>query len=115
MPYADVNDQRLFYEDTRDGEDAIVFSHGYFMSHGMFDAQVAALRDRWRCIAWDERGHGQTETTRGPFTYWDSASDLLGLLDRWASSAPYWPACRRAAILSLRAALVGARARPRAR
>ena len=41
MPYADVNDQRLFYEDTRDGEDVIVFSHGYFMSHGMFDAQVA--------------------------------------------------------------------------
>ena len=66
MPYADVNGQRLFYEDTGGGEDAIVFSHGYFMSRAMFDPQIAALRDDWRCISWDERGHGQTETTPEP-------------------------------------------------
>jgi pimeloyl-ACP methyl ester carboxylesterase len=69
MPRADVNGQRLFYEDSgEEGENVIVFSHGYFMSHAMFDAQAAALLGRWRCIAWDERGHGQTETTPEPFT-----------------------------------------------
>jgi len=106
MPYADVNDQRLFYEDTRDGEDVIVFSHGYFMSHGMFDAQVAALRDRWRCIAWDERGHGQTETTPAPFTYWDSASDLVGLLDHLGVEHAVLAGMSQGGFLSLRAALV---------
>ena len=81
MPHADVNGQRLFYEDSGGEGDVIVFSHGFLMSHAMFDAQVAALSDRWRCVAWDERGHGQTVTTPDPFTYWDSADDLLGLLD----------------------------------
>lgn len=106
MPYADVNDQRLFYEDTRDGEDVIVFSHGYFMSHGMFDAQVAALRGRWRCIVWDERGHGQTETTPDPFSYWDSASDLLGLLDHLGAERAVLAGMSQGGFLSLRAALV---------
>jgi pimeloyl-ACP methyl ester carboxylesterase len=106
MPHADVNDQRLFYEDTGDGDDVIVFSHGYFMSHAMFDAQVAALRDRWRCIAWDERGHGQTETTPDPFTYWDSASDLLGLLDHLDVERAVLAGMSQGGYLSLRAALV---------
>ena len=66
MPHADVNGQRLFYEDTGDGDDVIVFSHGFFMNHSMFDPQVEALSDTWRCVAWDERGHGQTETTARP-------------------------------------------------
>ncbi len=41
MPHADVNGQKLFYEDTGTGDDVIVFSHGLFMDHTMFDAQVA--------------------------------------------------------------------------
>jgi pimeloyl-ACP methyl ester carboxylesterase len=105
MPYADVNGQRLFYEDTGAGEDVIVFSHGYFMSHVMFDAQIAALRDQWRCIAWDERGHGQTETTPEPFTYWDSASDLLGLLDHLGVERAVLAGWSQGGYLSLRAAL----------
>jgi pimeloyl-ACP methyl ester carboxylesterase len=105
MPYADVNGQRLFYEDTRTGEDAIVFSHGFFMTHEMFDAQVAALRDRWRCIAWDQRGHGQTETTPEAFTYWDSASDLLGLLDHLGVERAVLAGMSQGGYLSLRAAL----------
>jgi pimeloyl-ACP methyl ester carboxylesterase len=106
MPYADVRRQRLFYEDIGEGDDVIVFSHGYFMSHGMFDAQVAALRERWRCIAWDERGHGQTVTTPEPFTYWDSASDLLGLLDHLGVQRAVLAGMSQGGYLSLRAALI---------
>lgn len=105
MPHADVNGQRLFYEDSGDGEDVIVFSHGYLMSHAMFGAQVAALGDRWRCIAWDERGHGQTVTTPEPFTYWDSARDLLGLLDHLGIEQAVLAGMSQGGYLSLRAAL----------
>jgi pimeloyl-ACP methyl ester carboxylesterase len=105
MPHADVNGQRLFYADTGAGDDVIVFSHGLFMSHEMFDSQVAALRDRWRCIAWDERGHGQTESTPDPFTYWDSARDLLGLLDRLGVERAVLAGMSQGGYLSLRAAL----------
>jgi pimeloyl-ACP methyl ester carboxylesterase len=106
MPYADVNGQRVFYEDTGAGGGVIIFSHGYFMSHGMFDAQVAALRDRWRCIAWDARGHGQTETTAEPFSYWDSASDLFGLLDHLGVERAVLAGMSQGGYISLRAALM---------
>jgi pimeloyl-ACP methyl ester carboxylesterase len=110
MAYADVNGQRLYYEDTggdsaNEGADIIVFSHGLLMDHEMFAPQVDALRDRWRCITWDERAHGITETTPDDFTYWDSASDLLGLLDHLGVERAVCAGMSQGGYLSLRAAL----------
>jgi pimeloyl-ACP methyl ester carboxylesterase len=105
MAHADVNGQRLFYEESGGGDDVIVFSHGLFMDHTMFEAQVRAFEDRWRCIAWDERCHGQTETTDAPFTYWDSARDLLGLLDHLGVRRAVLAGMSQGGFLSLRAAL----------
>jgi pimeloyl-ACP methyl ester carboxylesterase len=105
MPYADVNGQRLFFADVGSGEDVIVFSHGFFMSHAMFDAQVVALSDRWRCVTWDERGHSQTRATPEPFTFWDSADDLLGLLDHLAVERAVLAGMSQGGYLSFRAAL----------
>lgn len=50
MPYAHVNGQRLYYEDTGGDGPAIVFSHGLLMDGSMFAPQVQALRGAWRCI-----------------------------------------------------------------
>lgn len=47
MPYAEVNGQRLFYEDTGGDGPPVAFSHGLFMDHTMFDPQVQALQDRY--------------------------------------------------------------------
>ncbi len=105
MPHADINGQRLFYEDTEQGDDVIVFSHGLFMDHTMFDAQVAALSGPWRCIRWDERGHGKTEATEDPFSYWDSGRDLLGLLDHLDVERAVLAGMSQGGYLSLRAAL----------
>ena len=60
MPFADVNGQRLYFEDSGGGAAAVIFSHGYLMDHEMFEPQVAALSGEFRCITWDERGFGQT-------------------------------------------------------
>lgn len=38
-----------------------MFSHGLLWSTRMFDAQVATLRSRYRCISWDHRGQGQSD------------------------------------------------------
>jgi 3-oxoadipate enol-lactonase len=48
----------------------------------MWAAQVAALRDEFRCVAWDARLHGSTKDEGGLYTYWDSADDVLVLLDQ---------------------------------
>lgn len=106
MAYADVNGQRLYFEDTGgDNDDVIVFSHGLLMDHEMFAPQVAALRDRWRCITWDARAHGSTETTPEDFSYWDSASDLFGLLDHLGVKRSVLAGMSQGGYLSLRAAV----------
>ena len=106
MAYADVNGQRLYYEDTGgDNPNVILFSHGLLMDHEMFAPQVEALRDRWRCITWDERAHGATETTPNDFSYWDSASDALGLLDHLGVESAVLAGMSQGGFLSLRAAL----------
>src|SRR5882757_11137393 len=70
MPYANVNGQRLYYEDTGGAGPVIIFSHGLLLDGTMFAPQVAALGNKYRCIIWDERGHGKTAgETLEPFSY----------------------------------------------
>jgi pimeloyl-ACP methyl ester carboxylesterase len=105
MPFADVNGQKLRYEDTGGDGPAILFSHGYLMDHTMFEPQVEALRDRCRVITWDERGFGDTEESADPFTYWDSAADALGLLSHLGIEKAVLAGMSQGGFLSLRAAL----------
>lgn len=106
MPYAHVNGQRLYYDDTGGEGPAIVFSHGLMMDHEMFAPQVEALRDRYRCITWDERGHGLTAGDQlPPFTYYDSADDLAALLDHLGIEQAVLVGMSQGGFLSLRAAL----------
>lgn len=62
MATIDVNGTTLYYEDTGPGStgETIAFSHGLLWSTEMFAAQIAALRGRYRCIAWDHRGQGRS-------------------------------------------------------
>jgi pimeloyl-ACP methyl ester carboxylesterase len=106
MPIAAVNGQRLYYEDTGGSGPAVIFSHGLFMDHEMFAPQVAALKDRYRCIAWDERGHaGTASDTLAPFSYYDSADDLAALLAHLGIQQAVLAGMSQGGFLSLRAAL----------
>jgi pimeloyl-ACP methyl ester carboxylesterase len=106
MPIAQVNGQRIFFSDSGGNGPAIVFSHGLLMDHEMFAPQVAALSDRYRCITWDERGHGKTAgDTLPPFSYYDSANDLVALLDHLGIQRAVLAGMSQGGYLSLRCAL----------
>jgi pimeloyl-ACP methyl ester carboxylesterase len=81
MPLTEINGQWIHYEDTGGKLPPLVLAHGLLMDQEMFALQVEALGSRCRIITWDARCHGETETTKDPFTYWDLAEDLRGLLD----------------------------------
>ncbi|MFC5995918.1 3-oxoadipate enol-lactonase [Pseudonocardia hispaniensis] len=49
---------------------------------GLFDAQVAALADRFRIVRYDLRGHGSSPAPQGPYTMAALADDVLELADR---------------------------------
>ena len=106
MPYADVNGQSLYYEDSGGNGPSVIFSHGFLMDREMFAPQVELLARDFRCITWDQRGFGKTGGIPAPFTYWDSARDCLGLLSHLAIEQTALIGMSQGGFLSLRAALL---------
>ncbi|HAP78248.1 MAG TPA: alpha/beta hydrolase [Acidimicrobiaceae bacterium] len=106
MSYAQVNGQKVYFEDTGGDGPPVILGHGFLMDHEMFAPQVEALRDHYRVITWDERGFGLTEFDGQPFTYWDSARDCLGLLDHLGIDRAVVGGMSQGGFLSLRAALL---------
>lgn len=104
MAFAQVNGQRIYYEDSGGDGAPVIFSHGFLMDHEMFAPQVEELSDEFRCITWDERGFGQTGAN-APFGYYDSAADCLGLLRELGIERAVLGGMSQGGFLSLRAAL----------
>jgi 3-oxoadipate enol-lactonase len=105
MSTALINGVTVSYTDTGGDGAPVVFSHGYLMDQAMFDPQVAALTPEYRVITWDQRGFGGTRATGG-FSYWDSAADLLGLLDHLGVERAVLGGMSQGGFISLRAALL---------
>ena len=103
MPFFERDGHRLYFEDSGGPGPAVVFSHGFLLDHAMWDAQVRALADRFRCITWDERGHGMTDCRRA-FDYYDSAADAIGLLDHLGIARAALVGMSQGGFLSMRAA-----------
>jgi 3-oxoadipate enol-lactonase len=104
MATALVNGITVSYTDSGGDGPAVVLSHGYLMDSSMFEPQVTALTPEYRVITWDERAFGGTRAT-GPFSYWDSASDVIGLLDHLGIEQAVLGGMSQGGFLSLRAAL----------
>jgi 3-oxoadipate enol-lactonase len=105
MPFAPVNGQQLYFEDTAGNGPVVIFSHGNLMNRQMWAPQVEALHGGFRCVAWDARLHGRTKDDGALYTYWDAADDLLGLLDHLGVEQATLAGHSQGGFLSLRAAL----------
>jgi len=104
MATVTVDGTPIRYEDSGGDGPVILFSHGFMMDHTMFDAQVAAFSDDYRCIRWDERGFGGTPSN-SPFSYWDSADDAVAVLDACGVDQAVFVGMSQGGFLSIRAAL----------
>ncbi len=105
MNTAQINGITLAYTDTGGNGTAVILSHGFLMDHTMFDAQVEVLKNSYRVITWDERGFGGTKAV-GDFTYWDSARDVIGLMDHLGLASAVVGGMSQGGFLSLRVALL---------
>jgi pimeloyl-ACP methyl ester carboxylesterase len=85
MATIEVNGTELYYEDTGPGTsgETIVFSHGLLWGTELFAPQVAALRERYRCVAYDHRGQGRSKADYrehiGMELVWQ---DAVGLIEK---------------------------------
>jgi 3-oxoadipate enol-lactonase len=65
-----------------EGAPVVVFSNSLGTRGEMWDAQASALRDRFRVLRYDTRGHGDSPAPPGPYTVEELGGDVLALLDR---------------------------------
>jgi 3-oxoadipate enol-lactonase len=65
-------------------EDApvLVLSNSLGTNLGMWDDQASVLRERFRLLRYDQRGHGDSPVPSGPYKIENLGLDLLALLDR---------------------------------
>ena len=61
MTLTRANGADLWVEDTGGAGETIVWSHGLLFRTALFAPQIAALRGRYRCVAYDHRGQGRSE------------------------------------------------------
>jgi pimeloyl-ACP methyl ester carboxylesterase len=71
----------IYYEDHGNGP-AVLLSHGYSATTGMWKGQVEAFKDKYRVITWDMRGHGQSDSPDDPKAYSEAATceDMAAIL-----------------------------------
>jgi 3-oxoadipate enol-lactonase len=96
---------RLSYTDTGGEGAAVLLLHGLLFDRTMFDPQVGALRDRYRFITPDSRGHGESDHLAKDFTQWDVMEDHVALLDHLGIERAVWGGVSQGGFQSLRAAL----------
>src|SRR5271165_5145897 len=60
---------------------AIVFANSLGTDFRIWDEVAGTLNDRYRIVTYDQRGHGLSDLTPGPYSIDGLAEDTLGLID----------------------------------
>lgn len=102
MPSFKANGISIAYHDAGTGP-PIVLVHGFADTKDLWQPQIAALRDSYRVIAPDLRGHGATSAPEDPALYQmtDAIADLRALFDHLGLEAPILGGLSLGAYLSL--------------
>ena len=87
MPTATANGIDLNYVESGQGARSVVFAHGLLLDHHMFEAQRLVLQDRYRVIAYDHRGQGDSAPAAGGYDMDSLTEDAVDLI-RATGSAP---------------------------
>ncbi len=81
MPKVLVNGIKLYYEDAGNGE-VIIFLHGLTSNHLMLKQEMDYLKDRFRVIGIDSRGHGKSDKPLA-YTLDDHIQDVIAFMDEF--------------------------------
>jgi 3-oxoadipate enol-lactonase len=76
-----VNNTAVSYIDEGPAEGRVViFIHGFPLNKSMWEKQIEALQDEFRVIAYDIRGHGDSEAGNAHFSMDLFVNDLIGFM-----------------------------------
>lgn len=95
MPTINLNGTTIAYTDTGSPvglpeASTIMFGHGLLFSGWVFHPQIAALRERYRCVTIDWRGQGDTPATPGGYDMDTLAGDAVALIRELDAAPVHW-------------------------
>jgi 3-oxoadipate enol-lactonase len=76
--------------DSGGGGEAVILAHAIGCDARMWQALVPVLRDRFRVLAFDARGHGGSPVTPRPYTLAGLAGDFVRALDARGLERAHW-------------------------
>jgi 3-oxoadipate enol-lactonase len=68
----------------------VTMSHSLATDLSMWDPTVPVLKERFRVLRYETRGHGQTDAPKGAYTLDQLADDALGLLKALGIERTHW-------------------------
>lgn len=78
MPRVPINGFEMYYEEQGAGA-PVIFEHGYTGSHDSWKGVIERLKGRYRCIAADMRGAGDSSHPDGGYEIAQYAADVVAL------------------------------------
>jgi pimeloyl-ACP methyl ester carboxylesterase len=81
MPATTINGVKLFWELSGEAGDLIVLVHGSWIDHRNWDAVAPLLARSFRVLAYDRRGHSQSERPASPYSIRADVADLAALIE----------------------------------
>lgn len=72
------------------GKPWLVFSNSLAADLGMWDEQMVPLNSQFRILRYDNRGHGRSSATSGPYSMQMLAEDVLAILDHLGVDRAQW-------------------------
>ncbi|MGZ6651770.1 MAG: alpha/beta fold hydrolase [Solirubrobacteraceae bacterium] len=100
-----VNGVRIHVVEEGAGGEPIVFSHGMLRTNRMYDAQAVALSDRYRCIRYDHRGQGESESPRDAVIALETVyDDAVALIETLGVAPCHWVGLSMGGMVGMRLA-----------
>lgn len=88
MPYLDLPQGSIWYEEQGSGDPLIVI-HGGAVDSRFFEHNVGPLAEHFRVIATDLWGHGRTADREGPFSLESFSADVAALIEEVADGSAH--------------------------
>jgi 3-oxoadipate enol-lactonase len=104
MPRGELNGWTYSYTDEGSGP-ALLFNHGLQMDRTMWDEQVDAFKDSYRCVAIDAPGHGDSAPVPMGIDFYEYGDMLTGVADQLGIESAVWIGQSMGGFINIRLAL----------
>lgn len=97
--------KQIHTESFGDGEQTVVLSHSFLLDHRHFEPQIRALSPQFRVVAFDHRGHGESDPVPELFGMQDLIDDGIRVIEETDSAPCHWVGLSTGGFVGMRIAL----------